>query len=317
MRTRPSLTLLLACAACAPPAREDPPAHPGPPPAPMAYALFDVSSDVVGAVRLGEPVVFETTVHARAPVDRAVLTLAMPEVAAARVSGWGSGYRPYGVGVRPPAIDSVVARIAPGSALQRRTAVRFEAPGYYQVIAAARADDEERYEENGVPLVDPQHHSYYVWIDDEAGYATRDFDPTRLPLASDGSHGPLRMTRGAGLALLLDSARAAPRTHAVVYGAVRDVNGVPVAGARVQARAYMEGCPGRGAAEEVTRTDPSGNYRLLLRGWPRSEFDACVALHVDLDGRHGTARTAVGMRQATAAPDSVRVELRLADPPGS
>ena len=310
------LLCLLGCLACAAPGAEEPP-YPDPqptsPPAPVAYALFEVRSDVVTRIRAGEPVVIETVVAARAPVERASIVLAMPEVAAARATGWGEGYRMFDVGVRAPAIDSVVASITPGQPLTRRTTLRFEAPGYYHVIATASALDERLFEENGVPLVDPQHYSYYVWVDDETGYVTSDFDPTRLPLTSDGSSGPLRIPPDHPLGPLLDSARVAPRTHAVVEGAVLHADGRPAADARVVARAYIEGCPGRGVAEETTRTDSAGRYRVLLRGWFARPFDACVALHADADGAHAAARTEVRMNSATSGAATARLDLHFAD----
>jgi hypothetical protein len=213
-------------------------------------------------------------------------------------------------------VDSVLAPLRPGGEARVGTEVRLPA-GYYQVMAHARVRSIDPQVQQSTPMQELASETLWLWIGDEGGYAAREQDQTRYPLRALAQPGPLRMPpAGARMRALLDSALADPQSHAVVTGTVTAANGRPAANVPVQVRAYVDQCPGRGAAEESARTDAAGRFRVRLRSYVPRAFAACVAVHADPPRGSGQGHAAlrdvtVGFVPAASRPDSVRVQLRL------
>ncbi len=284
--------------------------------APAATLLFAVEAGAEGTFRAGEPLRVHAAARARLPVDTAEIRLLMPEVAVARTSGWGSGFQPPAAGVRLPAMDSAIVAMRPGQPVRVASEVRLPA-GYSHVLADARARALAPGVRGATAIQDLASESLWLWIGENGGYASREHDETRYPLAALPQPRPLRpLPAGVRMRALLDSARADPRSHAVVLGSVQAPDGRPAAGVTVHVRAYMERCPGRGAAEETVRTDAAGRFRVRLRSYVPRAFSACVAVHADPPGggawRHAALRVTLAFAGAASAPDSARVPLRLA-----
>ena len=288
---------------------------PGTPP--PALPLFRVQSTAEGAFRPGEPFRITTSVQAQLRVDTAEISVVMPEVSAARASGWGEDFRYLPVGVRPSALDSTITPMRPERPVRMETAVTVPVPGYYHVLVSARARALAPEIERRWPVQDIAHHEFWIWVDEGGGYVTREYDPTRIPFAAESQPGPLRFVeRRSQLRELLESGRQDPKSHGVVEGVVRGPGGVPAGDVSVHVRAYVEQCPGREAAEETVRTDASGHFRVRLGSYFPRAFAACVAVHADAlpsgPGRHATARVPFRFADAAAPPDTLRVDLTLA-----
>lgn len=325
-RITPILLLLAACVQAppgelpAPDGRDLPPAGTDTtattPPAPWALQLFALDSRAEGAFRPGEPVRIVTEVRSRLPVDTAEVAVVLPEVAEARASGWAEDFRRFPAGVRFPAADSVVGPVRPERPVRLETVVTIPAPGYYQVLASARVRTAGPAIEGRVPVQDVAHRGSWLWIGEQGGYAADEFDPTRLPIDAEPQPGPLRYPeRLARMRGLHESGRRDPKSHAVVEGTVRTAGGAPAAGVTVHVRGYVDGCPGRPAAEEAARTDAVGRFRVRLRSWFPRAFAGCVAVHADPPAgspwRHASARGSVRFAEAAAAPDTLRLDLSL------
>ena len=106
------------------------------------------------------------------------------------------------------------------------------------------------------------------------------------------------------------------RTHALVYGSVRSADGVPVAGAQVQAAVFSSVC-GQGVGEvdpdaNPVSSDATGAYRLRFHSLhgPRA---ACVRVTSRSAGAADgvVVDAAVALRSEAVEPDSIRVDLVL------
>lgn len=266
---------------------------------PAVHPVFTIRGTALGTLRPGEAVDIVARVEADAVVDTAVFLVTLPELANARRTGWDAAYEPLGIGVPYPSLDSIVGRMAPGAPLLLRRRVTFHAPGYYLVSMVVRARTRP-ITDRRLPTVDEAYHSFLIRIDEEGGFVASELDQTRYPVGSDNQGGPVRMTEHrAPERELIERARTQPATRATLRGTVRTPDGRPVADVRITGRAYMQGCPGRAAAETVTRTGADGRYTLELKAWPAESFIACVAIHADPPASTGLAS------------QSVRTELRF------
>lgn len=286
------------------------------PSAPWALMLFEVESNVQGRVRAGEPIRIVTEVQARLPVDTAEIAVVMPEVAAARASGWAEEFEHFPVGVRYPAVDSAITPMHRERPVRLETTVTIPRPGYYQVVVSARVRTLDPEVRSSTPLQDVAHRSFWLWVDETGGYVTQEYDPTRLPLGADPQPGPLRYPeRLSRWREMLETARQNPKSHAVVEGIVHTPTGAPARNVTVHVRGYVAQCSGRAAAEEVTRTDATGHFRVRLRSYQPTAFKGCVAVHADPPAEagwgHVALRDTVRFQLANASPDSLQVDLRL------
>ncbi len=160
--------------------------------APRAVARFGVDVRASGSFRPGQPV--QITVNARGNLrtSDAEVRLVLPEAAALRAGG---GQRMHvHVGEAPAAELKERMPLGRGQAVTRTANVTFAQPGYYQVIASVeqRSDNSaDEQDAEGLPANNVEHHMIWLWISENGGTVTEDFEAARIPAGMHVAPGPL------------------------------------------------------------------------------------------------------------------------------
>jgi hypothetical protein len=155
-------------------------------------ARFGVDVRASGSFRPGQPV--QITVNARGNLrtSDAEVRLVLPEAAALRAGG---GQRMHvHVGEAPAAELKERMPLGRGQAVTRTANVTFAQPGYYQVIASVeqRSDNSaDEQDAEGLPANNVEHHMIWLWISENGGTVTEDFEAARIPAGMHVAPGPL------------------------------------------------------------------------------------------------------------------------------
>lgn len=161
-----------------------------PPSAAASRPRFQLDLKVVGALRPGLPVQLVLTTTGTAATSVADIEIVLPEVAAAEASSW-TDYRPI-VDRRIPTAASRRMSLNVGSSTVVQHTVTFPVPGYYTVVASARARDTDSIPDvvNGEILQDEAHRILYLLVDEQGGRQMDKMDPRALPPTAQGRLGP-------------------------------------------------------------------------------------------------------------------------------
>lgn len=190
---------------------------------PAAADRFAVQLRASGSFRPGEPVQITVTGRANLRTSDAQVRLVLPEVAAARESGWNGFHLPMDHPLTPELAER--SAMSHGQSLTRTANVVIPRPGYYQVVASllrgSAAGDDER-PARGELDQDVAHAELWLWISESGGKVTERFDPSLFPAGTWAVPGPLTPTTGprpgASAAPAAD-ARTAARLSAAPGGA--------------------------------------------------------------------------------------------------
>lgn len=193
------LALLAACTDDTPvlPDPGDPPdlrASGGPPSTIASRPRFQLDLQANGAMRPGVPIQLVVTATGLVNTPAADIEIVLPEVAGAEASSW-TDYRPIEGRPIPAAASRRVSLGAGGSTVVQQT-VTFPVPGYYTVLASARARDNDSIPDvvDGEVLQDETHRVLYLLVDEQGGRPTTAMNPRALPATAAGRLGP-RMDR--------------------------------------------------------------------------------------------------------------------------
>ncbi|MGH7470500.1 MAG: hypothetical protein ACRENP_21350 [Longimicrobiales bacterium] len=157
---------------------------------------FEVALEVSGELRPNEPIELRVRTHGLMGTDNVELRISAPEVQAARATAWGSDFRvPVGVTISP--LDVSRTAIDVGATQVRQSTLTIPAPGYYRVVATARALVQPTRVRGKPQAEDAAHKVLWLWITESGGRVTDKFDPTLLPDSAIRQPGPLRFHRRA------------------------------------------------------------------------------------------------------------------------
>jgi hypothetical protein len=190
-----ALVLLAACSDDTPalPAPPEPPdltARDGAPSSIPTRPRFTLDLQANGALRPGSPIQLVLTATGTAETPEADVEIVLPEVAAAEASSW-TDYRPITDRPIPSAASRRVALGVGGRTVLQHT-VTFPVPGYYTVLASARARDSDSIPDlqDGELLLDESHTVLYLLVDEQGGRMMATLDRRAMPPTSVGLLGP-------------------------------------------------------------------------------------------------------------------------------
>lgn len=153
---------------------------------------FELGLQAQGSLKPGKPVQITVKVYSALPTKQANLKLFLPAVAALQNSQ-GSRQPVLPRGKPIPTQGSWSQGIGQGQSLQRQTTIRIKEPGYYQVIASAIAESDEALTEDGQRIRNSTTRDLWLWIDEDGGKVTEEFDRSLFPKNARKQPGPLTL----------------------------------------------------------------------------------------------------------------------------
>jgi len=165
---------------------------------------FAVSIPVSGDLRPGKSIEIVSTTRALLASTDVHVEVRAPEVEAAHRSAWDAGFRaPVRETISP--LTSGRASLAAGGEDVRRAALSIPAPGYYRVVASARATSAQRVRTH------PYTESYgsseiWLWLSEDGGKVTDFFDPSLFADSMIQQPGPFRYRKSVPRAQASDRA---------------------------------------------------------------------------------------------------------------
>ncbi|HEX8274229.1 MAG TPA: hypothetical protein VF615_16440 [Longimicrobiaceae bacterium] len=190
------LALFAACSDDESPVLPDPGDPPdlrasgGPPSTIASRPRFQLELQANGVLRPGVPVQLTATATGLVNTPAADIEIVLPEVASAEASSW-TDYQPI-EGRRIPAAASRRVSLGAGGSTVVQQTVTFPVPGYYTVVASARARDNDSIPDivDGELLQDETHRVLYLLVDEQGGRPMTSMDPRALPATSATRMGP-------------------------------------------------------------------------------------------------------------------------------
>lgn len=158
-----------------------------------SLARFNVDVQASGSFQPGKPIQLTVTARANLATRDAEVRLILPEVAAARLSSWETVEVP--VEVPLPAEATQRSSLVRGQTVRQQTSVTIPKPGYYMVVASVLQRSDEPPTENGQLVQNVAHEVIWLWIDENGGRVTREFDRSLFPAGARPQSGPLGSKR--------------------------------------------------------------------------------------------------------------------------
>ena len=188
---------LLTAAAC----QDDGPTGPGEEPdgsllAPASVRTvprFAVNLEATGSFRPGQPIQITVTAEALIATQDARVEIVLPEEASARMRGGYDNFRRERETTLPAAASRSLS-MGRGERVVERYTVTFPRPGYYSVWGSARSD-ETAVVDSGI-VQNESHKGLFIYVDEQGGRLTEQFDPSLLPATAARELGPLRERPG-------------------------------------------------------------------------------------------------------------------------
>jgi hypothetical protein len=144
-----------------------------------------------GTLKPGKPINITAIARGQVATDNAHLRILLPEIEAARHSGWDAAYR-VPVGAQIPAFRQWRGRIREGAEVTLRGSIVVPAPGFYRVIVALNAETEPTYTPDGRIIASVSSKEVWLLVDETAGQVHERFDPMLQPANSAKGPGPFR-----------------------------------------------------------------------------------------------------------------------------
>src|SRR5688572_29265565 len=157
----------------------------------QAVDRFTVSLRTDGSYRPGSPIQIVVDVVANLRTSDAELRVTLPEVEAAKMSGWDET---FAYPVNQP-IPAAVARRRPldrGVGFREQLVVSIPAPGYYRVVATVAHRGEPDLVQAGRWIRNTVVAEVWLLVAESEGRATTSFDTTRVPTGKLRQPGPFR-----------------------------------------------------------------------------------------------------------------------------
>lgn len=152
---------------------------------------FTLDLAAEGSFQPNQPVNLRVRVSGITDVPNARLRMVLPEVSAARTSGWGSEFR-YPVNVRAEPTLTHTLNISHGSNYDYSVRVQVPAPGYYHVVVTLQAPDDLPRVEDGSWTRNTIVREAWLLITNEGGGLTSEFERSNIPSPYIGEGGPFR-----------------------------------------------------------------------------------------------------------------------------
>lgn len=155
---------------------------------------FDLDVNVEGDLTPNSPTRITLNVRAHVPTEKADIKLLLPEIHAARAAEARYGHRqvidlPIGTPL-PPSLHEE-ASIAEGETVRLSHLVNIKEPGYYMLAAVVRAPEEEVMTRDGRMIDNADREYLWLWIDEDGGRVTAEFDNSLFPDWAYQVAGPL------------------------------------------------------------------------------------------------------------------------------
>jgi hypothetical protein len=196
---------------------------------------FEIGLDVEGVIKPGRPIHLTLIGHANYATQDAEVRLILPEVAAAKRSGWDLVELPVGEELTPE--FRMRRAFSAGERFRERATITIPEPGYYYVLATVIQHSDDERTDDGYMIGAGAARELWLWVDEHGGRVTERFDPTLFPEGTRRIRGPF------------GSERRPPRT--------RD-GGVVITCTLIPGGDYVisSACPGRG--DTVVVSPPTG-----------------------------------------------------------
>jgi hypothetical protein len=161
---------------------------------PMAIApRFDIGLDVEGSLKPGHPIHLIVRGQANFATADGEIRLTLPEVAAARRSGWDVVEVPVGEEMTP--LYQTRRSFEAREQFRERATVTIPEPGYYSVHVTARQHSDDRPTDGGSMVGSGAARELWLWVDEHGGRVTERFDPSLFPAGTRKVRGPLGSER--------------------------------------------------------------------------------------------------------------------------
>ena len=155
---------------------------------------FRIQLEVAGEISPNSPIRLTARTTGLISTQDVDIRISAPEIEAARTSAWGSGFR-VPTRVSMPALQSSRTSLSAGASDTRTIELSVPAPGYYRVVASARAVQEPLRAAGKLRYEDAAHATVWLFVSESDGRTTRRFDATLLPDSAVRRPGPLRYLR--------------------------------------------------------------------------------------------------------------------------
>lgn len=160
---------------------------------------FALELGAAGALRPGVPLRITATARALLPTADAEISLAAPEIASARGSGWSPrAYRAAPTGAPVPALERSRGALARGGTRTLGATFSVGAPGYYRVVAVAAPAGAEPNVIAGRIVQNAAHRQLWLWVTEAGGRITPEFDASLFGDTLLAQPGPFRALRRDG-----------------------------------------------------------------------------------------------------------------------
>jgi hypothetical protein len=149
---------------------------------------FDLKLDVEGSLKPGHPIHFTLRGRAKFATKDADIRLVLPEVAAAERSSWSHVKVP--VGEAPTPSYSRQMSLAAGQTFVEQATVEIPEPGYYSVLAVVLQHSNDEMTDGPDPVGTMASQEVWLWIDENGGRVTDQFDGSVFPAGVRQIRGP-------------------------------------------------------------------------------------------------------------------------------
>lgn len=169
---------------------------------------FDVAMNIAGSFRPGADIQVRLVSRALLPTREATLEIQMPELEAARLSGFDESFR---LPVNRPLAREATRRqpMGQGSEVTLGERVLIPEPGYYRVVGYVQQGPEDALRHDGQFVRDAALVQKWVWIDEKGGKVTERFERSLFPDSLRVAPGPFRPRAGKGIPSPPDGQQAA------------------------------------------------------------------------------------------------------------
>jgi hypothetical protein len=150
---------------------------------------FEIGIDARGSLKPGHPIHLTVTGRANYATNDAEIRLTLPELAAAKHSGWQVVELPLN---HRPAAELVLRQgFISGETFRGQAMVAFPEAGYYYVVATAQQLSDDHDFDQGAIVGTGAARGIWLWIDEHGGHVTEEFDPSLFPDGTRPQRGPL------------------------------------------------------------------------------------------------------------------------------
>lgn len=155
-------------------------------------AKFNIEVDVLGQLQPESEISVRATATTQVEASNPQIFMVFPEIEAARMSRWDSGFR-IPSGHRLPRRGARHLSRSPDGQAETTASIIAESPGYYRVVVTAEdPTSPATVDEKGRYILSTTHKEVWLWIQESGGKVTETFDPSLFPPGAIVQPGPIR-----------------------------------------------------------------------------------------------------------------------------